>query len=260
MFFGLYPREDNGIDISRPDQAVNKCVSGILCALGRYDRALAGTPRALAKESACFLWVRVLATADRCGAARNHRTDRFTLCRRNPGGSGAGPYFICGHCWGGAVAFEIAAKFEASGDNVTGLLMLESVPPSGSEATAYNTPAPDRPVIAKAVSDLCKQVREKLSRLPAELAQKFGPVSWELIDLALRYRATTRIRAPLFLIRTPTHPKAVFQNWSHLTSGHVEERIVPGDTFSILVAPVVKIVGEELDAALRGHSDQSLRR
>ena len=172
----------------------------------------------------------------------------------------SGPYFICGHCWGGAVAFEIAAKFEASGDNVTGLLMLESVPPSGSEATAYNTPAPDRPVVAKAVSDLCEQVRKKLSRLPAELAQKFGPVSWELIDLALRYRATTRIRAPLFLIRTPTHPKAVFQNWSHLTSGHVEERIVPGDTFSILVAPVVKIVGEELDAALRDHSDQSLKR
>jgi hypothetical protein len=82
----------------------------------------------------------------------------------------------------------------------------------------------------------------------------------QLIDLALRYRATTRIRAPLFLIRTPTHPKVVFQNWNHLTSGHVEERIVPGDAFSILVAPVVKIVGEELDAALRDHSDQSLRR
>src|SRR3989304_5687166 len=68
----------------------------------------------------------------------------------------------------------------------------------------------------------------------------------ELIDIARRYRATTRISAPLFLIRTPTHPKAVFRNWSHLTSGGFEEHIVSGNAFSILAMPAVKIVGTRL--------------
>lgn len=165
----------------------------------------------------------------------------------------SGPYFIGGHCWGGAVAFEIAANFESTGDKVASLTLLESVPPSGNEATVDDTPPPDRTEIAKALSDMCEQVREKLSRLPAELAERFGPVSWELIDIARRYRATTRISAPLFLIRTPTHPKAVFRNWSHLTSGGFEEHIVSGNAFSILAMPAVKIVGTRLDETLRNH-------
>ena len=126
--------------------------------------------------------------------------------------------------------------------------------------TADDLPPADRVEISKAVSGMCDQVRENLSRLPTELANRFGPISWELIDLAIRYRATTRISAPVFLIRTPTHPKSVFQDWSCLTSGHFEEHIVPGDAFSLLVAPVVKIVGAVLDGALRDHRDQSLRR
>jgi thioesterase domain-containing protein len=166
----------------------------------------------------------------------------------------AGPYFIGGHCWRGEVAFEIAARLERTGDKVASLTLLESVPPLGNEATADDVPPPAR---AKAVSDLCERVREKLSRLPPELAERFGPVSWELIDVARRYRATTHISAPVFLIRTPTHPKSVFQDWSHLTSGGFEEHIVPGDAFSILVAPVVKIVGASLDEALRDHRDRA---
>jgi thioesterase domain-containing protein len=168
-----------------------------------------------------------------------------------------GPYFIGGHCWGGAVAFEIAATLERTGDKVASLTLLESVPPLGNKATAVDVPPPDR---AAAVSGLCDQVRERLSRLPTEVAGRFGTLSWELIDLTCHYRATTRISAPVFLIRTPTHPKSVFQDWSQLTSGHFEEHIVPGDTFSILVSPVVKIVGAGLDEALRDHRDRSLRR
>src|SRR5262245_29041537 len=96
----------------------------------------------------------------------------------------------------------------------------------------------------------------KLSRPPAEVADRFGPVSWELIDMARRYRPTIRITAPVFLIRTLTHPKSVFQDWGHLTGGF-EEHIVLGDAFSMLAAPVVKIVGAGLDEALRDHRDRS---
>lgn len=158
-----------------------------------------------------------------------------------------GPYFIGGHCWGGAVAFEIAARIEATSGKVATLLLLESVPPTGDDTTADGTP---RPETIKAVSDLCDQIRNRLSEVSPELAKRFGPVAWELIDLALRYRATTRIDAPVFLIRTPTHPETVFQNWSQLTNGGFKEHVVPGDAFSMLSAPTVDLVCKRLDEAL----------
>jgi len=165
-----------------------------------------------------------------------------------------GPYFVGGHCWGGVVAFEIAARLEATGDKVARLLLLESVPPSGSEVIADDKRLLNRTEIAAAVSDQCEQMRENLSRLPAEIADRFGSLSWELIDVASHYRAN-RISARLLLIRTPSYSNAVFQNWNHLTSGSVEEHIIPGDAFSILAAPGVKAVGDRLDEALRNEKD-----
>jgi thioesterase domain-containing protein len=160
----------------------------------------------------------------------------------------AGPYYIGGHCWGGAVALDIAARLEAMGNEVVCVTILESIPPLSSEVAARYEPPPE---IVKAVTDMFQQVRDRLSTLPAELAKRFGPVTWELIDLSLRYRAKMRVRAPVFLIRSPTHPKSVFQGWNLLTSGGFEERVVPGDAFSILTAPTVKIVAAALDEALR---------
>jgi thioesterase domain-containing protein len=161
-----------------------------------------------------------------------------------------GPYIIGGHCWGGVVAFEIAARLEATSGKVATLLLLESVPPMAADTTAEGTSRPDYAETAKAVSDQRDQIRDRLSQVSPELAEKFGPLAWELIDLALRYRATTPIDAPVFLIRTPTHPKTVFQNWSRLTNGGFKEHVVPGDAFSMLSAPIVNLVCRTLDEAL----------
>ena len=163
----------------------------------------------------------------------------------------AGPYFIGGHCWGGAVAFEIAARLEATSSDVAALMLLESVPPTGDEATSDE---PQRAQTAKAVSDLCDQVRDRLSRVSPALANRFGPLAWDLIDLALRYRATARISAPVLLIRTPTHPTIVFQDWGQRTTGSFKEQIVPGDAFSMLGAPIVSTVCKKLEEAFNEYA------
>jgi thioesterase domain-containing protein len=150
------------------------------------------------------------------------------------------------------VAFAIAAKLEAMGEAVAALTLLESVPPVSDIAPddSEETNAAMREAeTASALLTLRAQVKEKLSRLPAEQAERFGQLSWELIEMSPDYRAP-RIKAPLFLFRTPTHPKAVFQNWSQLSTGKLDERIVPGDAYSILAAPAVKLLGSRLDEAL----------
>lgn len=160
----------------------------------------------------------------------------------------AGPYYIGGHCWGGAVAFDIAARLEATGNDVAHVMILESVPPLTIEMGDVG----DLPAETfKAVNEMFQQVRDRLATLPSELAKRFGPVTWELIDLSLRYRPTSLVGAPVLLIRSPTHPGSVFDRWTLLTTGGFAERIVPGDAFSILTAPTVKIVAAALDEALR---------
>jgi len=163
----------------------------------------------------------------------------------------SGPYFIGGHCWGGALAFEIAARIEATSSSSATLMLLESVPPTANEASNDGVTPRDSGETTKVVSELCDQVRDRLSRASPQLAQRVGPLTWELIDLALSYRATTRISAPVLLIRTRTHPRAVFQKWRQLTSCEFEEQVVPGDTFSMLDAPIVNLVCRRLEEVLR---------
>ena len=42
-----------------------------------------------------------------------------------------GPYHLAGHCWGGVVALDMAAKLEARGEEVQSLSLLELIEYSG---------------------------------------------------------------------------------------------------------------------------------
>jgi thioesterase domain-containing protein len=160
-----------------------------------------------------------------------------------------GPYLLGGHCFGGTVAFEIATQFETMGENVTKLALLETIPPFSPALRPDDLSAPFRAEIVKAGTELCGNIRENLARLPANVAERLGPLSWELIDLVLHYQAAP-ILAPLLLIRTPTHPDEVFRNWRPLAPGGFVEHIVPGDTFSMLSERLVGAVCSSLDEAL----------
>jgi len=175
----------------------------------------------------------------------------------------SGPYYLGGHCWGGIVALDIAAKLEAEGDTVALLVLLESVPPLGNKVvenlSVTNEEAQSSTFSVefnKFMEITVEQIRQQLSRLPPKHAKRFGRLSWEQMHMGSRYRAT-HISAPIILFRTRTHPDVVFQDWKYFSDRGFTEQIVPGDTFSMLSPPYVDILGAELDKALRvPHSER----
>ncbi len=163
-----------------------------------------------------------------------------------------GPYLIAGHCLGGIIAFEIAAQLEAAGETVAALLLLEAVPPG--DTSTIETDANRRAETAKAIAELCDNVRENLSRLDTKVAARFGPLSWKLIDMSESYVARNAVKAPVMMLRTTTHPESVFQPWQRLTTGNYSEQIAPGDAFSMLAAPAVAVTAKRIDNLLQSLS------
>jgi thioesterase domain-containing protein len=160
--------------------------------------------------------------------------------------SPTGPYVVAGQCWGGLIAFAIAAHLEAASEDVAGVYLLESLPPTNRKEN--DSGGQDR---AMALDFMLAKVEENLARLPDGQKERFGPLSWELIDIARRYRPLSRINAPVRLFRTRTHPGEVFQSWGDRTAGDFAEEVVAGDAFSMVAAPHVEPLCRALDNAFR---------
>ena len=163
-----------------------------------------------------------------------------------------GPYIVAGHCIGGIIAFEIAAQLEAAGETVSAVLLLEAVPP-GHDAT--NEAGTDQgAATAKAVAELCDNVRDNLSKLDTKIAARFGPLSWKLIKMSETYEVGGAVKSPVLMVRTQTHPEAVFESWQKLTESRYGEQIVPGNAFSMLTPPAVAITAKKIDSLLQSLS------
>lgn len=136
------------------------------------------------------------------------------------------------------------------------MALLESIaPPREAYVNARTGPSGQDPSsvfpdeIAKALAITNGQISEQLSRLPAKHAQHFKAMTIHHLELGYAYRATP-IGAPIFQLRSSRHLDLVFQEWNHLTTGIYTEKIVPGDTYSMLDHPNVETLGLELEKVL----------
>jgi thioesterase domain-containing protein len=141
--------------------------------------------------------------------------------------SPCGPYLLGGHCFGGAVALEMALQLEARGETVTRLVALDSMPPP----LAIAAPGHDAPTGADPM--VC--ALESLGR--------------RVLEAAIAYR-TRRLRAPVHVLSTGDGRDALIAGWAAIAGGGVSSEEVPGDTFSMLAPPQVEAVGRCIGAAL----------
>lgn len=162
----------------------------------------------------------------------------------------SGPYYIGGHCWGGSVAFEIASKLEANDDKVAVLILLESLAPLSSSANSKTTLSNNQSGHEKFLQASKEQIHRQISRLPSKLADRFRRLTREQLRIGFLYRANTPVNTPIVQLRTCTHADQVFRNWIHLSNGEYVERVVPGDTYTILDSPHVEVLAEALGDAI----------
>ncbi|MDG2383012.1 MAG: thioesterase domain-containing protein [Pirellulaceae bacterium] len=167
-----------------------------------------------------------------------------------------GPYFLAGHCFGATPAMEVVTQLEAAGETVALLILIESFSVGIAETAVAESTQPLKLYsseygedLGKAATEIVTQIGSKLSLLPIDIRDHFTRVTTHHLHLAFSYRAKP-ITAPIFQIRTTQHPETVFKGWDHLTTDGYIERLIGGTTDSILQAPDVTTLANEISDAL----------
>lgn len=142
---------------------------------------------------------------------------------------GNGPYYLGGHCFGGIAAFEMAAQLEAEGESVAVLIPIGSFPPASKNGESSISSCD----IENTNASINEQIEKRLLGLPAGFAERIEESTRRQVKMEDEYRAKP-INAPIAQLRSCTHPSNVYRAWANLTTREYTERVVPGDTYSML--------------------------
>ena len=96
-----------------------------------------------------------------------------------------GPYHLAGHCWGGVVALDMAAKLEAQGEDVQSLCLLESFVPVAVGGGASNENSGEgefSTTMQTILEDTLEETRGKLSRMPEKHADRIVELTGRQIE------------------------------------------------------------------------------
>jgi thioesterase domain-containing protein len=172
---------------------------------------------------------------------------------------------IAGHSIGGHIAYELACRLEAEGDQVIYLGLLD--PPSPQtlrwrgrvaarvlELTGMG-PEPRRShALRAALSKAARRLRGRLRGAPgqAERNDPDRPSEWmqNLAAMEKRYKPspfsgkTTIYRT----VATTRHTGSSTLGWDRHVRGPIETRRVPGGHVSVLLDPNVQVVAKEMAA------------
>ncbi|HZF40852.1 MAG TPA: amino acid adenylation domain-containing protein [Blastocatellia bacterium] len=184
-----------------------------------------------------------------------------------------GPYLLGGWSMGGVVAFEMAHQLEKIEEQVELLTMVDSFNPS---ASIWSETIDDEAVLRDFAFDLglsLDHLNVPIHTLSgagteAQLAYllelairvKALPADIELIDIqrlfnvyklnsrALQDYIPMAISAPILLLKASEGPKAQdpIEGWGKLAAAGINLRESPGDHYSIMRAPGVRVLAEQL--------------
>ncbi|MEY2427162.1 MAG: hypothetical protein QOJ40_47, partial [Verrucomicrobiota bacterium] len=200
-----------------------------------------------------------------------------------------GPYFLGGYCFGGNVAYEMARRLNAQGEQVALLALLECAPPNSRYCRAQWTPVwwvrffrnviywtnyfiQAKPSLRREffrwkwaslknrVASGLGAVNEELSNMDGHLfdVASFSPEQrklWETHMRALLEYHPKAYAGQVHLFRSPGHPLwCSFDpdyGWKELAAGGVTTTVLPGVHEKILEEPCVKAVALEIEKFLR---------
>ena len=162
----------------------------------------------------------------------------------------AGPYYISGHCFGGNVAHAMAIVLEAGGSKVGLLALLEVIPPLVDEVASgqkLNGPATQYSKETRAAIDgSFRQIEQQISQLPNKHQDHFSAVTRHYMGIGNTFRPVA-IDAPIFQLRSTVYPASIYQDWKYFSRASYSEKLIPGDTYSMLTPPDVETTGATLD-------------
>jgi thioesterase domain-containing protein/non-ribosomal peptide synthetase component F len=191
-----------------------------------------------------------------------------------------GPYLLCGHSFGGQVAYEMAAQLAAQGEDIRILAILDTINwayyrrlPAGQRTQFWATYVVERVMrygrrlrqggipaaMHSALFFVTKNARAvawKLLQIACRVARR--PLPGRMRDNILMFDALGRTYdprpypGPLLLFRAERRDAEYQHNatlgWELVAKGSITVRHVPGDHLTILTAPNVSRLVEQLIA------------
>jgi len=185
-----------------------------------------------------------------------------------------GPYFLGGWSMGGVVAFEMARQLRADGEEVAGLSLIDSAVPTAEHfdetslliGFAQNIGLQAGHVDVSPDELLKLSTEDKLALILNWAKQEhLLPLEVELSDIQRSfnvYRANLRAlanytpqaqRVRITLFKADEHVmqngKGEAMGWDALTEEQVEVCVIPGNHYTLLSGPHVRILAEHLQAS-----------
>jgi amino acid adenylation domain-containing protein len=189
-----------------------------------------------------------------------------------------GPYYLSGYCGGGIVAYEIAQRLLAAGEEVAILVLIDAARP-GSIVLESKRRRWSRTLVEESLPLLLKRAAAKFSR---ELVNTVE-------NLQIRYHLSRGVRMPFVLrerwliecflqaiLRYQLQPYAgritVLRaraadpllgepgedlGWAVLARDGVESHEIPGDHHSLTLEPNVQVLAAQLEACIRAAENEA---
>ncbi len=200
----------------------------------------------------------------------------------------AGPYFLCGYCWAGALTFEIAQQLRRAGEDVALLALIDAACPGnrGPRRRVKRIGGRGRNLSTRIVRNLERLRELQVTTVPRFLWDRVVRLATELAGVPA-FRWSVRLRRPLFpafrgrrqallyagrayrptaypgrltLFRAGTSGSSTEQDalwgWDRVVTGGVDLHRVLGDHGQVIREPQVGGLAAALQACLdRAQSD-----
>ena len=151
----------------------------------------------------------------------------------------AGPYLLGGECIGGVIAFEMAQQLRAGGEEVSLLVLLDTL-------AAYAAHSGDQSIAVQSVRGA-----------PAAAAVAEDPADWWSTPAARRYMSAITAYRPVpyagaldVVVNDQWHRQKATLGWDALARGGLRAHVVPGDHTSY-IREHVRATAKALGACLR---------
>ena len=164
----------------------------------------------------------------------------------------AGPYLLGGECIGGVIAFEMAQQLRAGGEEVSLLVLLDTL-------TEYAAPSADQRIglLSRTINRL-RGAAQKVREAPAEAEVAQDHLTgWWRTKAGRRYMSAIAAYRPVpytgpldVVVNDQWHRQNATLGWDALARGGLRAHVVPGDHTSY-IREYVRTTAEALGACLR---------